>query len=59
MENLNLDNKCVFLGYKSNSKGYKLWYPKQVIINRDVISDESAILQDLTSTSSIYTISTN
>ena len=43
--------KCVFLGFKTGVKGYKLWYPelKKVIVNRDVIFDETAILHDLPS----------
>ncbi|KAG8501671.1 hypothetical protein CXB51_003833 [Gossypium anomalum] len=38
--------KCVFLGYKAGVKGYKLWCPenKKVVISRDVVFDETAML---------------
>ncbi|KAG8482489.1 hypothetical protein CXB51_024203 [Gossypium anomalum] len=41
--------KCVFLGYKASVKGYKLWCPenKKVVISRDVIFDEIAMLPNL------------
>ncbi|KAG8503582.1 hypothetical protein CXB51_001580 [Gossypium anomalum] len=41
--------KCVFLGYKAGAKGYKLWCPenKKVVISRDVVFDETAMLPDL------------
>ncbi|KAG8500272.1 hypothetical protein CXB51_004359 [Gossypium anomalum] len=41
--------KCVFLGYKAGVKGYKLWCPenKKVVINRDVVFDETAMLPNL------------
>ena len=44
--------KCIFLGFKVGVKGYKLWCPelKKVIISRDVIFDETAMLHDLSST---------
>src|SRR5438105_8943928 len=40
--------KCIFLGYKSGVKGYKLWNPqiKKVIISRIVIFNESVMLHD-------------
>ena len=40
--------KCIFLGYKSSVKGYKLWNPqtKKVVIRRNVIFNESAMLHD-------------
>ena len=41
--------KCIFLGYKSNVKGYKLWCPKTKIsvISRDVIFDETSMIHVL------------
>ncbi|KAG8479428.1 hypothetical protein CXB51_029898 [Gossypium anomalum] len=41
--------KCVFLGYKAGVKGYKLWCPKnrKVVIRRDVVFDETAMLPNL------------
>ena len=41
--------KCIFLRYKSGVKGYKLWCPKtkKVVIRRDVVFDETAMLHDL------------
>ncbi|KAG8481596.1 hypothetical protein CXB51_026522 [Gossypium anomalum] len=41
--------KCVFLGYKAGVKGYKLWCPKnrKVVISRDVVFDETAMLPNL------------
>jgi hypothetical protein len=40
--------KCVFLGYKSGVKGYKLWNleTRKVLISRNVIFNESAMLHD-------------
>ena len=40
--------KCIFLGYKSGVKGYKLWNPetKKVVISRNVAFNESAMLPD-------------
>src|SRR5947207_4662655 len=40
--------KCIFLGYKSGVKGYKLWNPqtKKVVISRNIIFNESAMLHD-------------
>ena len=37
-----------FLGYQKGVKGFKLWDPKanRVVINRDVIFDEKARLQN-------------
>ncbi|KAG8482498.1 hypothetical protein CXB51_024223 [Gossypium anomalum] len=34
--------KCIFLGYKTGVKGYKLWCPenRKVVISRDVVFDE-------------------
>ena len=39
--------KCLFMGYKPGVKGYKLWCPKsrKVIISRDVVFDETAMLR--------------
>ncbi|KAG8502550.1 hypothetical protein CXB51_000089 [Gossypium anomalum] len=41
--------KCVFLSYKTEVKGYKLWCleNKKVMINRDVVFDETAMLTNL------------
>ncbi|KAG8488518.1 hypothetical protein CXB51_016434 [Gossypium anomalum] len=41
--------KCVFLGYKTGVKGYKLWCPenRKVVISRDVVFDETAMLPNL------------
>ncbi|KAG8480237.1 hypothetical protein CXB51_024800 [Gossypium anomalum] len=41
--------KCVFLGYKASVKGYKLWCPenRKVVISRDVVFDETAMLPNL------------
>ncbi|KAG8480600.1 hypothetical protein CXB51_024784 [Gossypium anomalum] len=41
--------KCVFLGYKAGVKGYKLWCPenRKVVICRDVVFDETAMLPNL------------
>ncbi|KAG8472502.1 hypothetical protein CXB51_035379 [Gossypium anomalum] len=41
--------KCVFLGYKVGVKGYKLWCPenRKVVISRDVVFDETAMLPSL------------
>ncbi|KAG8488527.1 hypothetical protein CXB51_016411 [Gossypium anomalum] len=41
--------KCVFLGYKAGVKGYKLWCPEneKVVISRDVVFDETAMLPNL------------
>ncbi|KAG8503607.1 hypothetical protein CXB51_001802 [Gossypium anomalum] len=41
--------KCVFLGYKAGVKGYKLWCPenRKVVISRDVVFDEIAMLPNL------------
>ena len=43
--------KCIFLGYKAGVKGYKLWCPeaRKVIVSRDVIFDETAMLHKLPS----------
>ena len=42
--------KCIFLGYKSGVKIYKLWNPetRKVVISRNVIFNEHAMLQDNT-----------
>ena len=42
--------KCIFLGYKSGVKGYKLWNPetRKVVISRNVVFNEHAMLQDNT-----------
>lgn len=36
--------KCIFIGYSDESKGYRLYQPesKKLIISRDVIFDEGA-----------------
>ncbi|KAG8495946.1 hypothetical protein CXB51_009450 [Gossypium anomalum] len=41
--------KFVFLGYKAGVKGYKLWCPenRKVVISRDVIFDETAMIPNL------------
>ncbi|KAG8499930.1 hypothetical protein CXB51_006489 [Gossypium anomalum] len=41
--------KCVFLGYKAGVKGYKLLCPenRKVVISRDVVFDETAMLRNL------------
>ena len=41
--------KCVFLGYTNGVKGYKLWWPntRKIIVSRDVIFYETAMLRDL------------
>ncbi|KAG8485645.1 hypothetical protein CXB51_018863 [Gossypium anomalum] len=41
--------KCVFLCYKAGVKGYKLWCPenRKVVISRDVVFDETAMLPNL------------
>ena len=41
--------KCIFLGYKSSVKGYKLWCleTKKLVIRKDVIFDETSIIQVL------------
>ncbi|KAG8478002.1 hypothetical protein CXB51_027809 [Gossypium anomalum] len=41
--------KYVFLGYKAGVKGYKLWCPenRKVVISRDVVFDETAMLSNL------------
>ena len=40
--------KCIFLGYASGTKGYRLWCrdskSPRLIVSRDVKFDESAIL---------------
>ncbi len=38
--------KCIFLGYKSGVKGYKLWNPatQKVVISRNIVFNESAML---------------
>jgi hypothetical protein len=40
-------NKCIFVGYPMNVKGYKLWYPNllKFLILRDITFDESAMLK--------------
>ena len=44
--------KCIFLGYKSGVKGFKLWNPgtQKVVISRNVIFNEFAVLHDVSST---------
>ena len=39
--------QCIFLGYQKGVKGFKLWDPKanKVVISRDVVFDEKAMLQ--------------
>ena len=41
----------MFLGYKFGVKGYKLWCPEtsKIIVSRDVIFYETAMLHDLPS----------
>ena len=48
--------KCVFLGYGSGVKGYKLWNPEtqKVMVRRNVVFNESVMFVD---SSSIDTLS--
>ena len=41
--------KCIFLGYKSGVKGYKLWCPetKKLVISKDVIFNETSMIHVL------------
>ena len=41
--------KCIFLGYKSSVKSYKLWHleTEKLGINRDVIYDENSMIRVL------------
>ena len=41
--------KCIFLGYESSVKGYKLWSPeiKKLVISRGVIFYETVMIQVL------------
>ena len=41
-----MDVKCMFLGYASESKRYRIWCPnsKKVIHSRDVTFNENAML---------------
>ena len=41
--------KCIFLGYKSGVKGYKLWCPetKKLVISKDVIFDKTSMIHVL------------
>ena len=51
--------KCIFLGYKSGVKCYKLWCsePKKLVISRDVIFYETSMIQVLaTKDSSVETM---
>jgi hypothetical protein len=45
--------KCIFLGCQSGVKGYKLWNPQtqKIVISRNVIFNESAMLHENPSTS--------
>ncbi|WVZ79655.1 hypothetical protein U9M48_027210 [Paspalum notatum var. saurae] len=40
--------KCIFLGYQSGVKGYKLWNPQtqKVVLSRNVIFNETGMLSD-------------
>ena len=40
--------KCIFLGYPSGVKGYKLWCPetKKVVISKNVVFYKSVMLHD-------------
>ncbi|KAL5766903.1 hypothetical protein ACOSP7_017520 [Xanthoceras sorbifolium] len=53
--------RCIFIGYPSGVKGYKLWCPDpkspKVIISRDVVFDESAMLHPVKETSTRKEIS--
>ena len=44
--------KCVFLGYGSGVKGYKLWKPEiqKVMVSRNVVFNESFMFVDSSST---------
>jgi hypothetical protein len=48
--------KCIFLGYQSGVKGYNLWNPQteKVVISRNVIFNESAMLPDNPSSSAPF-----
>ena len=37
--------KCIFVGYSSESKGYRLYHPqsKRILVSRDVVFVEDAI----------------
>ena len=37
--------KCIFVGYSSESKGYRLYHPqsKRILISRDVVFVEDAV----------------
>jgi hypothetical protein len=45
--------KCIFLGYQSGVKSYKMWNPQsqKVVISSNIIFNESAMLPDNPSTS--------
>ena len=47
--------KCIFLGYKFDVKGYKLWCPKtmKLLISRDMIFYETSMIQVLSPKDSI------
>ena len=49
--------KCVFLSYNNGVKGYKLWFheTRKIIVSRDFIFYETAMLQDLPSNNSCDT----
>ena len=51
--------KCIFIGYKYDEKGYKLWCSetKILVISRDVIFDETSMIKALAPTdSSVETV---
>ena len=47
--------KCVFLGYGSGVKGYKLWNPEtqKVMVSRNVVFNESVMFVDSSSTDTL------
>ena len=52
--------KCLFLGYCSGVKGYKLWNPetKKTFFSRSVVSNESVMYQD-SLTTDVVPVSSN
>ena len=44
--------KCVFVGYSSESKGYRLYHPqtKRILVSRDVVFVEDAVQPSLSCT---------
>ncbi|KAK9720683.1 hypothetical protein QE152_g21962 [Popillia japonica] len=42
LNNIDCNEKCVFIGYPENTKAYRLWHikEKKIVITRDVIFQE-------------------